>query len=388
MEKIAFTDGEKICLLRDGEKISRTSVALETYKENSRRAAAASEWKRYGEGAAFRGDSDRFAAGESFAGTINGLAFVGEEEVAYTFATPHTSGIRLKNFALEESAVGGDEKHVFHSNNLHFFGLDYDRKTARILSAAADRDEAARDLYLFCGEDYHSLTGGDSKDETPSFAPNGEVLFSSAGVGRNERGEFVAYAPSAVYRMDPLTLDMDCVRENDTYSYTHPRQGEDGALYVLKCPSEEVERRNVFLEIVLIPVRLLQAIAGLIQIFVTAFTGKSLTGRNANPTKGREFDEKSIVIEGNRINAEKELKKNARFKENDYGFIPRSWQLVRLSRDGKEEVLRSGVAEFALGREGIYYTDGKHVYRTDFSGENRKKLADCDCCLHLAVSRD
>lgn len=385
MERVAYTDGEKLCLLQDGQRTERTSVALETYRENGRRTAAADEWKYTGEGAVFRGDERRATMQDGFVGTLNGVTFVGEHTVAYTFATPHTSGIRLKNFSIGEKAPGGDEKHVFHSNTLHFFVPDYDREKKKLVVAASGREEVAKDIYLFDGEDYHSLTGGDSKDESPSFSVDGEILFSSAGVGRNGQGEFVTYAPSAIYSMNPLTLDMVPLKEDKEHSYTCPRAGADGALYAIRRPIGEEEKRNIFLEIILIPVRLLQAFAGLIQVFVTAFTGKSLTGRGVNPTKGREYDGRNIVIEGNRINAEKELKKNARFKENDYGFIPRSWQLVRLGRDGSEQVLRSGVAEFALGKEGIYYTDGRHVYRTDFAGENREKLADCESCLHLAV---
>ncbi|MBR7099696.1 MAG: hypothetical protein IKC91_00890, partial [Clostridia bacterium] len=70
-------------------------------------------------------------------------------------------------------------------------------------------------------------------------------------------------------------------------------------------------------------------------------------------------------------------------KEGEYGFIPRSWQLVKLTKEGGEQVIKQGVADYALGKTAVYCTDGKHIFR--IAEGKIKKIADTDFCLHIDV---
>lgn len=71
------------------------------------------------------------------------------------------------------------------------------------------------------------------------------------------------------------------------------------------------------------------------------------------------------------------------FGDGEYGFIPMSWKLVKIT-DGKAEPIKSGVCDFALCADGgLYCTNGRHIYYVK-DGES-KKIADTKRCLCLAT---
>ena len=99
---------------------------------------------------------------------------------------------------------------------------------------------------------------------------------------------------------------------------------------------------------------------------------------------------KKVFINNNLLNVDKELKKNK--KQEDYGFIPSSWKLVKLARGGEaEKELASGVADFCLveenGKKEFVYTNGKHIFSGE-EGQKRKKLTDVDFCLKVGSMGD
>ena len=397
MEKIAFTDGTKICILeKNGNKCERESGFILNYKENARRILANTAWKRNGSGASLRGEYEFSNAydGEESPAFLNGVTFTDKENtLAYSFTVGQSSGIYYKDFSRERE----DETHFIHSNSEEFLSLSCDKKEGNMLATMRKNGDVCTCPVLFTpGGDYNGLTDCDSKDENPSFSPtDGKILFNSAGVGRNERGEFVSYGNSGVYRLDPLTLELENLKEDKNFSYVKPKRDTKGNLYAIKRPVKEKSGVNPLLQILLIPVRIIEAIVGFVQFFVIMFAGKTLvSGKEGgnNPTKKREKTQSEIFVEGNRIQVDKELKRNARFQDKDYGFIPRSWQLMRLEKDGGETLLKQGVADYALGKEGVYCTDGKNIYllleEENATGKRdikSKKITDTEFCLHLDV---
>ena len=106
--------------------------------------------------------------------------------------------------------------------------------------------------------------------------------------------------------------------------------------------------------------------------------------------KNGKRDAKKVFINNNLLNVDKELKKNK--KQEDYGFIPSSWKLVKLARGGEaEKELASGVADFCLveenGKKEFVYTNGKHIFSVE-EGQKRKKLTDVDFCLKVGSMGD
>ncbi|MDE5897489.1 MAG: hypothetical protein K2H43_06730, partial [Clostridia bacterium] len=83
------------------------------------------------------------------------------------------------------------------------------------------------------------------------------------------------------------------------------------------------------------------------------------------------------------IEAQKEMKRNRQSKDKDYGFIPCSWKLVKLT-DGKREELKSGICDFALCKDGgIYCTNGRRIFY--LNNGSCKKIAETEKCLCLAT---
>jgi len=206
--------------------------------------------------------------------------------------------------------------------------------------------------------------------------------------------------PSEIYRLNVRTLEIQTLVSNEKISYIKPMTDSDGNLYCIRKPGAEKEKVNVFLEILLIPVRIVQAIVGFISAFVSCFAGKPLVSsggraiQNGSAAKNGGADPKKVFVNNNLINVEKELNKNK--KSEDSGFIPHSWKLVKFTPDqngefGKSEEteLASGVVDYFIdetdGEKTFVYSNGKHIFAVkEKDGKvKREKLVDTDFCLKV-----
>lgn len=97
--------------------------------------------------------------------------------------------------------------------------------------------------------------------------------------------------PSEVYRLNLSTLDVELVVSDPKFSYIKPLADPKGDIYCIKKPGSEKTGGNPIVEILMIPVRIVQAIAGFISAFVMCFSGKSLvsgqSGRSADRRRQR-----------------------------------------------------------------------------------------------------
>jgi hypothetical protein len=247
------------------------------------------------------------------------------------------------------------------------------------------------------------LTDGDSLDENPSFDKDGNVLFNSYAVGRDQNNNFITYLPSEIYLLNPTTLEIkELVTSAKGFSYIKPMSDSKGRLYCIRKTDAEKSDESVFMQILMIPVRIVQAIVGFISAFVMCFAKKPLVsgtsaksiGNGGDAAKNGNADPKKMLINNNLINVDKELQKNK--KSDEYGFIPKSWKLVRLdpSADGsfeewEEFELAKGVADYVLyeanGVNTLIYTNGKQVFKiTDKGDGGRKgKLFDTEFCVKV-----
>lgn len=374
MEEFIFADGEDICVYADGEAKKYKSGYIESYKRNSAEAERAKAWKYSGEGAQFRGD---IRAGAEVKCSINGV-YLDRDAAVYSFSVNNLSGIYCRSLADEKAA----ESHVINSLEHEYSGGCLDLTSGR-LAVSAKRGYLDADIALFDihNGNYVTVTGGDSLDEDPFFDPENAniIYFSSRGAGRDAGGNFVAFSPAEILRLNLSTSEMSEIISDAKYSYYKPIK-HGGKLYAIKAPAGE-KKPNPVLSALLLPVRFLEAVANLISVFIRAFTGKSTTSGGANPAKGREYDSRKIYVRGNLINAEKESKKNTGKRKGEGGMIPRSWKLVELGG----AILAEGVADFDICADGtVIYTDGKHIYALE-NGKKRK-LCNTDCCLRLAVA--
>lgn len=384
MEKIVFSDGDSIRVLDEGEEGTYASQYIADYRERMRRMVKNKEWKHSGMGAMFRGDTMSEVGMDSETRVdayINSVHAAGEDKVLYTFTVNQTSGVIEKTLSAKKDG----ERFILHTNDGELLSSDYNVTDGKFV-AELKRGEISSDLVLLDTErgDYVSITDGDSRDENPSFSKKrpGVILYDSLAAGRNARGEFVEYAPAAVYEYDLNTLDLKEIRASEKYSYIKPVEDENGDIYCIRKPAKERERHNPVVEILLIPYRLLMAIVNFIQIFVVFFTGKTMTGGGNNPAKGRDTDSRQMIIRGNVIEVDKEIARNKKFKDKDLAFIPASWKLVRI-HGGEEEEMKSGICDFSLAEGGVVCTNGRKVF---FLKDGKsEKIAEGELVLNVAT---
>ena len=374
MDKIVFADGERIGVIAEGGVSYLESAAVTRYKNYVATKSHSEEWKFSGEGARFRGDEG--GAPESPTAFINGVDWDGDK-IVYAFTVNGSSGVYKK--ALDPKLP---EEHVFTSAELEILALSV---SEGLIAVMVRPDDVTSQIGTLDPHTYElrTLTGGDARDANAQFS-DGVILFDSAGVGRTADGSFSGkYGPAAIYSLDPNTLELKELLSDGKYSYIHPER-RGGALYYIRRPNGKSGSGNLFLDIVLFPFRLIKALFGFLQAFTVIFGNTTLTsdmGGGNNPTKGRSQSMRELYVDGKLIEAEKEQKRNRKFKDREYGFIPASWKLMR-----EGETLASGVCDYSVGDDGaVYYTDGRHIFR--LKDGKSVKLADTERCLALAVQR-
>ena len=194
------------------------------------------------------------------------------------------------------------EAHIVSANDVEFMSVSYNSDGEMLAAVQVDSVTSRIALFPKGSGDYKCITGGDSLDENPSFDRSGSaVLFNSYGVGRDGNNNFIEYMPSEIYRLNLSTLDVEAIASDPKYSYIKPLSDADGNVYCIKKPNRERSGGNPLVEVLLIPVRIVQAIAGFISTFVMCFSGKSLVSGGAvdsggGAAKNGKRDAKKVFI--------------------------------------------------------------------------------------------
>lgn len=115
------------------------------------------------------------------------------------------------------------------------------------------------------------------------------------------------------------------------------------------------------------------------------FTGKTFTSNTSGNNPARNRNEREIFIEGNLIEAEKNLKKSRKRGEKFPGIAPQSWKLMLRRPDGESETLMNGVIAFDLDDKGnLIFTNGKNVLLRKKNG-SVEKISDASLCRHVSA---
>ena len=382
--KFVFTDGEKLGVYENGEKILMESSYIKRYRETALSSQKNKEWKKKTD--TLMNDGFYESSPEGVEARINGVA-LGEapDQIVYAFTVDDSSGIYTKNYTDKEKT----ESHIVTSND-----VDFNSATTcmggEMLGAVQVNPVNARVALFSNSGDYKSLTDGDCLDENPAFDRKGNVLYNSYGVGRDEMNNFVKYFPSEIYRLNVGSLEIEMLASDPKFSFIKPMADADENVYCIRKPASETESGNPLLDILLIPVRIVQGIVGFISSFVMCFSGKPLVkGKSmqamgdGGAAKKNNKNPAQLLINQNLINVEKELNKNK--KTEDYGFIPQSWKLVKLVKNGEAQELASGVADYCIveedGKSLLIYTNGKHIFA--IKDGKKQKLLDTDFCVKV-----
>lgn len=301
-------------------------------------------------------------------------------------------------FALDTGGVGGlfeyawardDERRLLHKERFSIRDLDRNPATGAVIGSRFFENRTARLLLMDAeGGNWQELTEGDSVDESPRWIPGAadEVVFQSAGVGRNEAGQAVALAPYSIQRLNIKTGSLQTLAEDAGCDFLLPRMNAAGDLFFLRRPYAphgwtRPTGWRLLADFLLIPVRLVRALFHFLNFFSVFFARKPLTTAGGPKVEGPDLS--LVVLRGRMVDTEAALRSAG---DRDTGaLVPKDWQLVRRPASGAEEVLADGVVCFDLAPDGaVVYSNGTAIFRRD-AGGRRETLVKGKLVEDLAV---
>jgi hypothetical protein len=330
-------------------------------------------WKTQGRGAQFmRGGALWGATPETneLPVTVSGISRgFASGEIFYSLVTPEVSGL----FALREGLT--EEQRLLHTADFQVREVCASERAQKLAFVMGHSNGISSIAVIgAAGEEMAEVTQGDSVDQAPSWVPDSatEILFQSAGIGRNQAGIAVGRGPFVIEKLNLENGSIETLVEENGFDLLAPRQGTDGSLWYIKRPytppNAKAHPFRVLLDFVFFPFRLLFAIFQYLNFFSAKYTGNFLVTQGG--ARQREADIRQMMIWGNLIEAGKQRGKD---EEETPALVPSSWQLIRQGSDGKRETVASGVVSFDLEPDGsVVYSNGRAVYGRSASGETTR----------------
>ena len=390
-----YVSNGKMYRFEDGKGGELRSEVLDSYVFKVKDSAERNEWKYNGSGAAFTGTfQHRANASDAVSSIYSQVNCIGEYngDIIYSIDIDNTNGIYRKSSSNANDGI------VLCSSSTAY--RDFDIRGDLMVTTVSFAGESHVGILNLETKGFNIYTEGRSVDTSPtwSFADREKVYFASSGLPENDDrsrqendapmgisqmvNEMYSAArasrrgPSSICVLDILQGTLDEVLANDRYDYTHPQSTSDGSLYYIRKPYKSsggaMESLGCLADILLLPVRLFEALFGFLNVFSAKYSGKTLSRRDV-----KQRDEREMFIDGNLINAEKELRDNQRRGEANPGIIPRSWELRRLDKDGNDTLIKCGVAAFRVNEErgDILVSNGSLILRIDKDGKEEKLLS-------------
>lgn len=378
----------KMYFFSDGKSAEISSGVLESYISKLRSSAERNEWKYNGSGAAFLGGEQRMSPGELVGSVFSRAHCIGKHnnQLIYSIDIDNTNGIYRK------SSETGDEGIVLCSSSNAY--RDFDVKGDLLVTTSAFAGESHIGVLDLTTKSFNLYTEGQAKDSAPvwSKVDKDKIYFCSAGLPENHRppeeeqrprgisqmvdemyaSGSVRIGPSALCLLDISLGTLDELLADNRYDYLHPQSSPDGAVYYIRRPYQANasigESLGCLADAVMLPIRLVGAIFGFLNVFSAKYSGKTLSRSNV-----KRRDEGQMFIDGNLINADKELKANQRRKDKNPGIIPHTWELRCLERDGTDRLIKSGISAFRLQDNGeILVSNGSHILLIDTDGREER----------------
>lgn len=368
-----------------------SSWVLDSYISKVKSRAERNEWKQNGAGAAFMGGAvPNASASDAVSSIFSRVTCVGEHRgnLLYSMDIDSTNGIYRK------SADSVSEGMVLCSSSTAY--RDFDVKDERMVASASFAGESHIGILDFATGDFDTYTEGHVRDSSPVWSATSDdiVYFCSAGLPENEKkapeenqsprgisqivnemysSSSVILGPSAICMLNIKEGTLTEILSDNGYNYTRPLSAPDGSLYYIRKPYKYNSGGNslgCLVDIFMLPVRLFQALFGFLNVFSAKYSGKTLSRSDVKQKEDRE-----LMIDGNLINAERELKENARRGDKNPGIIPRTWELHRLDKDGNDVLISKGVAAYKILENGeMIISNGSHILLIDREGKESRIL--------------
>lgn len=254
------------------------------------------------------------------------------------------------------------EVRLFHRTGFSIDGLAYNPHDQRLVLGVRMNDGTAQlEVYDEDGNLKGAITGGDSQDGLPSLVPGSAstIVFQSTGVARHpEHGYVVAASHATVCKLDYRSGQLETLLDDKHFDFIAPKMGADGTLYAIRRPIEKppTERAsNALLDTVMMPIRLIKAVFGFLNIFSMLYGKEPLRSAGGPRTPELDQDLGRLWLHGRMI----ELSK----VRNDPGYaghlVPASWELVRQPPGRQLQIVANHVAGFDVLANGqLLYTNG------------------------------
>jgi len=376
-----IADG-KMFVHSDNREVEIPSGVLRSYINKMRDSARRNEWKNSGEGAKFTGtfapDVDVESRIASVHASVRSLG-TDSGNLIYSLNIDGTAGIYRK-YRLDNH----DEGIVVSSGESVY--TDFDILGNRMAVSASFAGESHIGVLDISTGECKFYTDGHSWDCEPvwSATESDVIYFCSSGllVNNSEKPETAAPAslpqlmmrlyadtgssvkgPSSVCRLNIDAGTMDELLSDDSFDFVRPGSAPDGSVYYIRKPYRQTDSKShslgCLLDLLLFPFRLISSFFGFLNFFSMKYSGKTLS-KSGNV---KQKDEGKLFIDGNLIEAEKELKANRSRGEKYPGIIPHSWELRRRKPDGTDELVRRGVIAYKIDNEtgDIIYSNGSAV---------------------------
>lgn len=374
--KIAYISENKMFLCENGAVRELPSERVAQYSETIRTINRNKEWKHSGTGAIFTGSLEIHSDREAENYVINGLAWDGRGLI-YSMRLGGLGAIYRKDLDRPEAA----EEHIFTGMN---------EKIGRIscrgnrLAAELNGHIAVYDL----DGGYSELTDGDSVESFIDWEENENVLLcSSKGIARTENGQAAEFSPASILALNLSLNSIDEIYSNEKFDCISPKKDSRGNLYFIKQPYRaQLQKTPLWKDILLFPVRIIKAIGGFLNAFSVIFGGEPLReGKNKGNVKSKQKSDRDLYFEGRLLEAERNERENAAKGDKNPGIFPVSRELVKISPNGGETVLKRGVQDYLLTDEGeIVCSNGREIIHIRNGSEEvlaKAKLAHSLCMI-------
>jgi hypothetical protein len=347
------------------------------------------DWKTQGTGAKFMsgralwgGDAqDASEMTPAVTGISRGTR---DGEFLYSLATDEVTGV----FALRNQA--SEEQRLFHTADFRISQLNAHPSEDRVACVVQHRDTSNIALMRGDGGEFTDVTQGDTIDRAPSWVPGSthELIYQSAGIGRNEQGMHAGVAPAHIEKLDVNSGDIVTLLQDETHDFLDPRMDAAGNLYCIRKPyvppTSKFNPLRALLDLVLFSFRLLFAFFQFMNFFTARYTGKTLV--TSGDRRQKQADIRQMMMLGNLMQAQRDAEHSP--ERDREGLVARSWELVKMPAAGSElQVIERGVLSFDLCGDGaIVFTDGNNVFLLEENGKKEKLVKDRFISQVIAVA--
>jgi hypothetical protein len=281
---------------------------------------------------------------------------------------------------LRQNLDDGHEVRLFHRSKLRCHGMAFDAgRQSLILAFEHDDGTAHLEVFDADGNRKGSITDGDCIDASPSVVPGAEatLVYQSTGVARHaDSGHVIGSAHAVINRIDYRQGRIETLLEDRRHDFVAPRLAADGTLYAIRRPAlPPVGERagSAAKDVALLPFRLAKAVFGYLNFFSMIYGKEPLRSAGGPRTPELDQDLGRLWLHGRLIELS-QVRNDPQFAGN---LVPRSWELVRRTPDGRVSTLADHVAAYCLAADGqVLMSNGYQLFA--LHGSDRRTLAQHD----------